>query len=442
MSFNPGIVICSRLDSERLPNKVARNINGIPLIVHLIKRLQPLGVPIVLAVPDAQMLDYSDLLKPHKEMETISLLGSIFAEDPLARTHEACELFGFSHVIRITHDKIFVDTTVLKLVLGNNALTDADYVYSSTLIPGTGFEVISAKCLKQASISFKKVEHISYAARLVSKSTVDWENIVRTNYPFNLLIDFPEDLKLMEVLIATLGSDATLDQVLDYLKFNPDIAQINAPPVVTFYTCAHNADKWLDKAMESVAMQTAFKDFGEYILIDDHSFDRTYERMAKFSFGKKNVTWIRNDKNLGLASSSNIALKKARGKYLIRLDADDFFLREDAVMELLYHAQRTKEEAIYPNNYFGNLQSIQKGKEVHHVGGALFDKRALNFIKFTDGLRNFEGLDLFERAKNSLKIGYYNQPTFFYRQHNDSMSKTNLEEREKTKLRILSNNNV
>ena len=42
-----------------------------------------------------------------------------------------------------------------------------------------------------------------------------------------------------------------------------------------------------------------------------------------------------------------------------------------------------------------------------------------------------EGFDLFKRSQGQLDIGYLKRPLFFYRQHDGSMSKNNLEERQK-----------
>jgi hypothetical protein len=109
---------------------------------------------------------------------------------------------------------------------------------------------------------------------------------------------------------------------------------------------------------------------------------------------------------------------------------------ENAIKEMVEFMELHNSEILYPDNYFGDMSLIQKGKECHHVGGALFNKNALNFIKFTDGLRGYEGYDLFLRAKDRLKIGYFEKPTFFYYQREGSMSKTNPRIRAKIKSEI------
>jgi spore coat polysaccharide biosynthesis protein SpsF (cytidylyltransferase family) len=426
MAFKPGIVICSRLDSERVPNKVLRTINGIPIIRHLVHQLAPLKVPIVVAVPGDQAAAYDRALEP--VAGAASVWGSGHAKDPLARMAEVQRHYGFTHVVRVTHDKIFVDTKILRnaLTIAEHENEGIEYLYSSFLTPGTGFEVIKAECLVRAAAIYKNVEHITYAVRPVSKVSYDLETKTEA---FNLLIDFPEDLKLMEVIFASLGNAATLDDVTLFLKKNPELVRINLPPVLTIYTCVFNGEKFIQRAMNSVIHQGCFKRDMEYIIVDDHSTDKTLELVAKFAIGKPNVRWYRNEENRGLASSSNLALARARGNYILRLDADDFFVDDSALVQIIEFAKETRAEIVYPDNYFGSVERIQKGFERHHAGGALFDKRALNFLRFKDGLRNHDSLDIFTRAQKKLKIGYFEKPIFFYTQRGDSMSRTNLKER-------------
>lgn len=426
--FRPGVVICSRLDSERVPGKVLKPINGVSIISHLVGQLSKLNIPIVVAVPASQCVPYERALA---DSPGVSVWPSKFFIDPLARTCEAAKAYDFTHVVRVTHDKIFVDIEVLRraLTIAEHESEGVDYIYSTTLTPGTGFEIITTDCLTRASAIHKNVEHITYAVRPLSKLSLD---LVTKTEPFNLLIDFAEDLKLFEVLFASLGNHTGLAEVTRYLKRNPELIRINLPPLLTVYTCAFNSEKFIHRAINSVAHQGDFKKEMELIVIDDCSSDKTLEIVAKFALGKSNVSWHRNSVNKGLASSSNVALSKARGRYILRLDADDFFVDDTALSNLIQHAQESKAEVVYPDNYFGGLDVIQKGSEKHHVGGALFDKKALSFLRFKDGLRNHDSLDIFTRAKNKLKVGYYEKPVFFYTQRSDSMSKTNLKEREET----------
>lgn len=437
--FKPGIIICSRLDSERIPNKVLRRLNGVPVLVHLLRQLVPIGIPIVVTFPEKDKAAYFQIDDEFEKefSHRVYFKPSHLDKDPLARTVESMNLFGFSHVVRITHDKIFVDTDILKnaLLIARHSKERPDYIYSNSLTPGTGFELISSECLHRAKDKYKNVEHITYAARLHSKLSLD---LISETKPWNLLIDFPEDLKLMEVIYATLGNDIRLKDVNKYLQANPYITKINKPPTLTVYTCAFNAEKTIEQTMKSVEQQRNYIEGLEYIIIDDHSTDRTTQKIAAFAIGRPWVSWYRNPKNEGLSTSSNLALARARASHIVRLDADDIFLLSDVLNRALGTAKALGYEAMYPDNFFGSFQKIQQGREKHHVGGAIFQKKALNFLKFTDGLRNHDSLDLFVRAKDSLVIGYFNEPLFFYTQREGSMSKTNLEERKMVETQLIS----
>lgn len=406
------------------------------VIAHLVSQVKDLGIPIVVSVPFSDFEKYaSDESMPYDK--NIIVHQSEHADDPLARKSQVAKQFGFQTVIRLTHDKIFIDTDCLKEALVCFQKEKADYLYSSNLIAGTNFEIISSKCLSDATSKFKNVEHISYAVRNVSKKTINFTYNQYGNSPsgVNLLIDYEDDYKFFQVIMSRLGPGAKLKNVIDYLKDNPEIIQINKKPSLSIYTCAYNSSLYLDACIESVIEQAGFSDY-EYIMIDDCSRDSTFETMAKRAVGRSNVSYYRNPRNLGLATSSNIALSKAKGSYIMRIDSDDFLSNDLMCSEMLDFIKSTNNEIVYPDNYFGSFDQIQKGSDKHHVGGAVFNKSALNFIKFTDGLRGYEGYDLFLRANNRLKIGYFEKPAFFYTQRPGSLSKTNPKLRNKIKLEI------
>lgn len=425
-----GIVICTRMTSSRIPNKPFHLINGVPVLQHLINRLKPLEYPIILAVPHNEAPIYET-----KFPDLIIYAGS--ETDPLNRMASAAIALNLQNVIRITHDKIFVRRNDIVQAVKEYEEFEAEYLYSPKFIPGSGFEIISTDVLSKCKDKYKDVEFIGYAAREVATKI----KVFNPRHPvgdYRLLIDYPKDAQLLELIMASLGNDCELDQVILFLNQNPQFKIINQLPKLTIYTCAYNASKFIEQTMRSVENQNIFNSI-EYLIIDDCSTDNTIELVANFALKHPNVRWIRNQKNLGLASSSNIALKNATGDYIMRLDADDFFSSIHSAETMLNEIKRTGKEAVYPDNYFGSFNSVQDGGKHFHIGGAIFSRTALNYVRFTDGLRNHDSLDLWARAKDQLKIGLIKKPIFFYRQHEDSMSKTNLEERAKIKKKIVAN---
>lgn len=86
----------------------------------------------------------------------------------------------------------------------------------------------------------------------------------------------------------------------------------------------YNSDKFLKKSIESVLVQT-LEDF-EFIIIDDCSTDDSSSVINEYVKKDDRIVFIQNKVNLGLTKSLNIGLKRARGKYIARLDADDVSL--------------------------------------------------------------------------------------------------------------------
>jgi spore coat polysaccharide biosynthesis protein SpsF (cytidylyltransferase family) len=412
-----------------VPNKPLVKYAGKPHIEHLVDQLMPAGYPVYLCVPENEVFSYSFLVDKYPKRVK---LFSGYEADPLARQFYCAKENNIKNIIRVTHDKIFVDIDNLPDMLKAMEERNADYVYSPDFIAGTQFELISFNALSAAASKFLRVEHISYAIKSVTDNVIRYK-LSSPRKDIRLLVDYPEDVKLMQVIYATLGADINLKDVIRFLDQNNILKQMNKLPAVTVYTCVKNGAKWIQEAMGSVSLQANFKDY-EYILIDDFSNDKTLFHIAKFCQNYKNARFIRNEINVGLASSSNIALRQAKGNYIVRLDADDFFIGKNAVAAMVEEIEHKAVDAIYPNCYAGLSQrTIQKGNEHYHVGGTLFRTSALNHIKFTDNLRNCDSLDVFTRAKDKIKIGLLNKTVFCYRQHNESMSKNNLLDREKTR---------
>lgn len=84
----------------------------------------------------------------------------------------------------------------------------------------------------------------------------------------------------------------------------------------------YNAEETVGEAVESILAQT-FRAF-EFIVVDDGSTDGTARILD--GFRDPRIVRIRNDENVGLTRSLNRGLRRARGRYIARLDADDVAL--------------------------------------------------------------------------------------------------------------------
>ena len=91
--------------------------------------------------------------------------------------------------------------------------------------------------------------------------------------------------------------------------------------LVTVLMSVYNArEEELKQSIESILNQT-FKDF-EFIIINDGSTNNTEDVIL--SYNDKRIRYVKNERNLKIIDSLNKGLKLCTGKYIARLDADDY----------------------------------------------------------------------------------------------------------------------
>lgn len=93
-------------------------------------------------------------------------------------------------------------------------------------------------------------------------------------------------------------------------------------PKISVIMPVYNAEKFLESSVKSILNQT-YKDF-EFIIIDDGSKDNSWRIVDKYRKVDKRIKVLRNRKNLRATKSLNRGLKIAKGKYVVRSDADDW----------------------------------------------------------------------------------------------------------------------
>lgn len=90
-------------------------------------------------------------------------------------------------------------------------------------------------------------------------------------------------------------------------------------PLVTVLMAVYNGENHLAQAIESMLRQTF--SFFEFIIVDDASTDNS--RQLAESYQDPRIRVVSNLHNLRLAGSLNRGFGMARGKYIVRMDADD-----------------------------------------------------------------------------------------------------------------------
>lgn len=208
-------------------------------------------------------------------------------------------------------------------------------------------------------------------------------------------------------------------------------------PVVTIYIPCYNYGRFLPQAVESVLAQT-LPDW-ELIIVDDGSADETAVVAAKYQAADPaRIRVVAQTPARGLQFSANVALREAKGEYVMRLDADDF-LDENALLILVsYLTQHPQVALVYPNyiyvdeegNYLGIEQRKRIGQEAQlldlppHGAGTMIRKRVLKSVGgYGEAYVTQDGYELWLKILNRYGVGHVSTPLFFYRQHPVSLSR-------------------
>jgi spore coat polysaccharide biosynthesis protein SpsF (cytidylyltransferase family) len=455
------IIICSTPYSKRIPEKCFKKVNGKSALEHILDRIQSLNYKTIMAMPlSMTMAHYDEYKKKCVKHKPIMFWGD--DNSPLHRMAEAIKKWYRleipelkeelpKYIIRITHDDIIIDSETIIQMLDFVRLNQLTYCCTPSIIDGAGVEVILMETiLKQAEKISYPVEHISYFVKGGNPGTfLPRESIQR---PYRLCLDYPEDAIVLEAMLRQVGNDATVDKICEYLDNNQGLLRYNALPEITVYTCMRNAERWIRDCVSSVCVaEKLSKTSVEYIIIDDASSDDSLSRAISQLglWGFTNTKILVNEHNLGLASSSNIALSMAKGKYIMRVDGDDM-ISNGAIREMVKKIKEDDAVIVYPDyeemngnigEYIIKTYQRVKGCKYHHAGCALMNKRVINELKFKEGLRHWDSIELYKRIKShsELKISYLDEILFTYRKHDNNLSKSEPEKRKKIIKEIFGN---
>lgn len=203
--------------------------------------------------------------------------------------------------------------------------------------------------------------------------------------------------------------------------------------LITVYITNYNYGAYIKHAVESVLSQTS-QNF-ELLIIDDGSTDNSKEIIEQYRSHQK--VRIVYQQNKGLNATNNVALNLSNGKYIMRLDADDY-LHERALEEL--SAKMEQDDAlglVFPNYYLVNKDNKIISKEIRHDFDKeveLLDQAAhgactmirTSFLKELGGYNEKytcqDGYELWVKFTRKFKVSNVGNPLFYYRQHGANLT--------------------
>lgn len=200
-------------------------------------------------------------------------------------------------------------------------------------------------------------------------------------------------------------------------------------PTISIIIPAHNQERYIGRCLRSVLNQTYPRADYEIIVIDDASTDRTAYALELF---ESEIVLIRNEEQLGLPASLNKGIRKARGRFIIRLDADDYvhgeYLNVLALhLDLNSHFDAAACDYLLVDDQEDVLKQMNCMEDPIGCGIMFRIDHLIDIGLYDEGFLSREEEDLRIRFEKKYSIERVALPLYRYRRHENNM--TNDEER-------------
>jgi len=230
-------IIQARLTSTRLPNKVLLDLNGKPLLWHVVRRVkQAENIDhVVLAVPDSSS---NDELASFVNKEGWNLFrGS--EDDVLSRYYQAATYIKADVIVRITSDCPLVDPKIIDETINRHLAERNDYTavgIEGGFPRGLDIEVLNFHCLKTAYEKAKEKferEHVTVFIyqnpKLFKILFIEACGILKRP-DIRITVDTEEDYLLIKKIYASLyniDNFFSIQDVIALIDDNPYLKSIN-----------------------------------------------------------------------------------------------------------------------------------------------------------------------------------------------------------------------
>lgn len=230
-----GIISQARMTSTRLPGKVLKEINGIPLLKYHIDRAMQSGYQLYIATTtnatDEPIVDFCKKENiPYYRGSENHVLSRYYG---CAREHE------LDIIIRITSDCPLIDGALIKKALEKQKNAFGTYDYISNCIKrsyprGFDFEIFSFEYLQEAYETAtlpSDIEHVTPYIHQNRSNQTNFQHIVHSSdkSQYRITVDTPEDFELIEKLIKDhQAQNLPFNKIINILDEHPELVAINA----------------------------------------------------------------------------------------------------------------------------------------------------------------------------------------------------------------------
>lgn len=211
-------------------------------------------------------------------------------------------------------------------------------------------------------------------------------------------------------------------------------------PEISVIVPVYNVERYLNKCLDSILYST-FSEI-EVILVNDGSTDNSEKICHEYVKKDARVKLIKQP-NGGLSAARNAGFDKAKGKYVIFIDSDDYI--DTTMLQKMHQAIETKNVALVGCNawkvkgngkkkiirYLNVSEDVKTtvaaiGKELYkssfHVWRFLFKRELIKDIRFP--LIRFEDAPFMMQVYAKVNEVYLlAEPLYYYCQHQNTLSR-------------------
>jgi len=233
-----GCIIQARMGSTRLPGKVMNDLEGEPVLYHVIERVKKpeLIDEIVIATTTHER---DDVIVEEAKRDDVKYFRGC-EEDVLSRYYESTKEFEIDTIVRITSDCPLMDPNITDEIINfynNNSYTlvtnAGPDVEKRTYPRGMDTEVFSVNILEEAFENAEKNyqrEHVTpYIYEKYENDIYYYKNETDLS-EYRLTLDTPDDYTLMKKIYKELYNgehDFYLKDIIELFKENPDLKKVN-----------------------------------------------------------------------------------------------------------------------------------------------------------------------------------------------------------------------
>lgn len=236
MSKRVVAIIQAHMSSSRLPGKIMKDLCGQPELFRMLERVRH-SVLLDDIVVATSTLPCDDLIvQKCAEWGVHTFRGS--DSDVLSRYYGAAQMYPADVYVRMTSDCPLLDPRYVDATIGYFLKNDFRYVSNAndqvpaTFPLGMGCEVFTAELLEE---DFRNAtegyEHEHVTPYMYWKQSSLGAYSYRENVSnYRITLDTPEDYEVISRIYNALyqpGNYFTLEQIIEYLRANPEVAQIN-----------------------------------------------------------------------------------------------------------------------------------------------------------------------------------------------------------------------